>query len=231
MQGQLSRSVMGMLQVALLVLLLGSGLTTALWAVSHNGFGVVQGGDLPWNLGAGDWNAAPSESVCVLGTPGVATAAAANEAIGWTGASPVAQGDGTSEFYGCAANLSFLGTTTWQRVSWSGVRVLPVAGLTLLWWLLFRIVGQVRRGRGFSPSVSRRIAVIGVAVMVGVPAIRVLRWLVGRWLVETSTASAIARPEGLDLGVEWVVIGLVILVIGYAWREAIRMRGDLEGLV
>lgn len=231
MRSLFSRSVLGFVQATLVVLLVGSSLTTAMWVVGHNGLQVVDTADLPLWLGEGAWNALPEEPVHVLGPAGVATAAASNRITGWSGEGEVRAGNGTSEFFGSEANLSFLATTRAQRLAWSGVRLLPVIGLALLWWLLFLIVGQVRRGRGFERPVATRITLIGMLVMIGLPAIGFLKWLVARWLVETSTAANIAAAADSHFDLAPVAIGLVILVVGYAWGEAIRMREDLEGLV
>jgi hypothetical protein len=231
MRNLLSRSALGFVQATLAVLLVGSSLAAAMWVVGYNGFQVVETAELPLRLGEGPWNALPYEPVHVRGPAGVATAAAGNRAISWTGEVEVRAGDGTSEFFGSEANLSFLGLTTLQRLAWSGVRIAPVIGLAFLWWLLFWIVGRVRRGHGFERAVSTRITLIGLLVTIGAPAIEVLRWQVARWLIETSTASDIAAPADTHFGLAPVAIGLAILVVGYAWREAIRMREDLDGLV
>ncbi len=58
-----------------------------------------------------------------------------------------------------------------------------------------------------------------------------MRWIVARWLVESSTAAEIAGPVSGTVSVWPVAVGLVLLVVALAWREAAGMRRDLQGLV
>jgi hypothetical protein len=146
-------------------------------------------------------------------------------------AGEIRSGDGTAEFYGNLAGLSFWAPTWAQHAAWVAVRALPAAGLAVIWWLLSRTVHDVRRNRGFTPRIPRRLRVVGALVLLGVPLLQLARWGVARWLVETSTASGIADVPALRLEVWPFATGLVILVLASAWRETVRMREDLEGLV
>ena len=101
----------------------------------------------------------------------------------------------------------------------------------MIWWLLFRIVHDVRRRLGFTRPIARRLRIIGGLVLVGVPLLQLARWAVARWLIERSKAAGIAHAPRLHVDMWPFAVGLVILVMASAWRETVRMREDLEGLV
>lgn len=231
MRTTVPRVLMASVQAGLLTLVVTTGLLLAAWVLGYNALGLVPGSELPYALRSSEFNAVPSEPVLVQGRAGVATAAAANHLTGGIPAGVVRQGDGTSEFYGNQAYLSFWALTRAQHAAWVGVRALPLLGMTVVWWLLFRIVADVRRGVGFTRPTGRRMGAIGVLVLLGLPLAQVLRWQVSRWLVESSTAADIASVPPLHVAVWPFAVGLVILVIASAWQEAARMRADLEGLV
>lgn len=226
-----SRSILGLVQVVLLALAVTTGVLFAVWMLGYNGLGVVSGSDLPSQLQTSDSNTAPSEAVLVQGKEGIATVAAANSVTGGVAGRTVQSGDGSSEFYGNQAYLSFWAPTTAQHVSWLAVRALPTLGLAVIWWLLFRIVRDVRRGAGFTRMVARRMQVIGLLVLIGLPLVELARWKVADWLVESSTAARIAEAAPLHLDVWPFAVGMVVLVLAWSWREAATMREDLEGLV
>lgn len=226
-----SRSILGLVQVGLLVLTVATGILFAAWMLGYNGLGLISGSDLPAQLQTSDSNAAPSEMVLVQGKEGIATIAAANRVTGGVAGHTVQPGDGSSEFYGNPAYLSFDGPTEAQHVSWLAVRALPVLGLAVIWWLLFRIVRDVRRGAGFTRIVARRMLIIGVLVLIGLPAVELARWKVANWLVESSTAARMADAAPLHLDVWPFAVGMVVLVLAWSWRDATAMREDLEGLV
>jgi hypothetical protein len=223
------RAGMYALQLALLVVSVGSAVVFAVWILSYNGFGLVQGGWLPDALASSDVNAVPYEPVLVQGDIGVATAAAAQDAIGGglVGIAP----PGASEFYGNTAFLSFWSMTFAQHLAWTAVRALPMLGMAVIFWLMFTLVRDVRNGKAFTRKVAGYLGIIGVIAVLGSPLLQVARWLVARWLVETSTAADIAAATPLSLAVWPIVLGLVVLVAGFAWREAVVIKEDMEGVV
>ena len=156
MEARRSRSALVLAQIVLLVLCVGSGLLFAAWMLGYNGLGLVSGEALPSQLRTGESNTVPSEVVLVQGKVGLATVAAANEVTGWLPAGEIRSGDGSSEFYGNQASLSFWALTRSQHTAWVAVRALPALGLAVVWWLLFRIVQHVRQGNGFTTPVARR---------------------------------------------------------------------------
>ena len=226
-----ARSLMALVQVALLGLGLLTSAAFAAWLLGFNGLGLVGGDDLPRSLQIADSNTIPYEPVLVRGEIGLGTTIAANQANGDFTQHAVVTGDGSSEFFGNQANLSFWSLTWAQRASWAGVRAVPLLGMAVIWWLLFRLVQDVRRGVGFSRRSARRMTTIGLLVLLGMPLTQLLRWLVARWLVESSTAAALAEPAPLRVDLWPLAVGLVLLVLAAAWRETARMRADLEGLV
>lgn len=224
------RSSVGLVLVqgVLLTLCAASLLVFASWTLGYNGLGLVAD-RMPDRLM--EANAQVHEPVLVDGPAGIATTAAANTVIGTRAPLTVEYGDGTAEFFGNQADLSFLGPTRTQHAAWVAVRALPALGLSMIWWVLFRIVHDVRRRLGFTRQIALRIRIIGGLVLLGVPLLQLAGWAVARWLIETSTAAGIAHAPRLHVDVWPFAIGLVIVVMASVWRETVRMREDLEGLV
>jgi hypothetical protein len=229
METRRSSVVLGLVQAGLLVLSAASFLVFASWMLGYNGLGLASGHAMPKQLS--ESNVVMHEPVHLLGAPGVATAAAGNHITGGVPNGEIRAGDGTSEFYGDGANLSFWAATNSQHAAWVAVRAVPPLGLAGIWWLLFLIVRSVRCRAGFTKSVARRIRIIGALVLVGVPLVQLCRWEVARWLVDSSSAAKIAVVEHFQLELWPLAVGLVILVMASAWSEAAKMREDLEGLV
>lgn len=229
METRRSSVVLGLVEAGLLALSAASVLVFASWILGYNGLGLVAGDVMPKQLS--ESNAVMHEPVHVLGAAGAATAAAGNRITGGVSDKLVRAGDGTSEFYGDEANLSFWAPTKSQHAAWVAVRAVPPLGLAGIWWLLLLIVRSVRRGEGFTKSVARRIRIIGALVLVGMPVVQLCRWEVAKWLVDSSSAAKIAVVGNFQLQLWPLAVGLVLLVMASAWGEAARMREDLEGLV
>lgn len=213
-------------RVLLLTLVFSSLAGVAAWVLSPQALGVIDGSNTP-----GHWqfvNIVMNEPVNVQGPAGVGTASQANAVIGDLNEQ---EQPGAAEFYGNQAQLSFWAPTLAQESAWVAVRALPLAGSALIWWLLFAIVRRVGREDGFSDSVVTRLRFVGLLVMLGTPACIVARWGVATWLVETSAAKEIADAAPLYLPWWPIALGVVVLVVAHAWRQAAAMREDLAGLV
>lgn len=221
------------LQLSLMIFSIASALIFAVWLLGANGFGVLSPVRLPESLALSDIYAAPNEAVSVGGEEvGIATAIAAQEAIGgspsnFSGAAP----SGTSEFFSNTASLSFLAVTAPQSIAWTTVRALPLAGMSVIFGLMFLLIRAVRQGQALTPKVARYLGAIGVIAAVGSPLLQWARWVVADWLVETSTAAQIAEAAPLKISLWPIILGLLIVMIGFAWREAILVKADTEGLV
>lgn len=242
MRAPANSSILRAVQVLISMMLVGTSLLALAWMTGYNGFGVLPRLPEAVGLRLQEVNGVPSEPVLVDGAAGVATAAAGNAITGGINGtladhdvsdstSGIRPGDGTSEFYGNQAHLSFWALTKVQHVAWVAVRVVPLVGVAAVWWLLFLLVGGIRRGSGFTAMASRRIATIGLVLAAGTPVVQVARWLVAKWLVESSTAASIADPVSLRVALWPIVVGVVVMVVAVAWREAAKMRTDLQGLV
>lgn len=242
MPGSATSSSLTVVQFILAAMLASTSMLAAAWIGGYNGIGVIP--PLPQTLGLDlhETNGVPSEAVLVQGEPGVATVRAANAITGGINGTLAEQDasddpdgilpvDGTSEFYGNRAHLSFWATTPSQHTAWVAVRVAPLVGGAVIWWLLLLMVRDIRRGQGFTTRTARRITGIGLLLALGLPLVQVVRWVVARWLVESSTAARIANPESVNVSLWPIAVGLVLMVVALAWREAAEMRGDLQGLV
>ena len=243
MRASTRSSGLALVQSFLAVMVASTGLLAVAWITGYNGLGVLPALPHRLELSVQEVDAVPSEPVVVQGRAGVATAAAANAITGGVNGTltnrdashdpngSAGPGSGTSEFYGNQAFLSFWALSTPQHVSWVAVRVAPLLGLTLIWWLLLAMVRNIRRGHGFTARTAKRIAGIGLLLALGMPLTQLLRWIVARWLVESSTATGIADPAPISLALWPVAVGMVLLVVALSWGEAARMRDDLQGLV
>ncbi|WP_372729710.1 hypothetical protein [Nocardioides sp.] len=101
-------------------MLASTSLLAVAWIGGYNGVGILP--PLPTALGLHETAGVPSEPVTVHGEPGVATVAAANAVTGGINGTltrydasgtpdGIGPGDGTSEFYGSSAHLSFWALT------------------------------------------------------------------------------------------------------------------------
>jgi hypothetical protein len=240
-----TRATTGLRAVQLVVaaMLVGTTVLAVAWIGGYNGVGVLPGSTLDTvGLELLESNAVPSEPVVLPNRYGVATAAAGNQVTGGINGTltehdasqnpnGIRPGDGTTEFYGQEAHLSFWAMTRSQHAAWVAVRVAPLIGLILIWWTLLMLVRDIGRGRGFTTRTARRLTGIGLLLGIGMPVVQLARWTVARWLVESSTAANIANAADLRIELWPIAVGLVLIVVAFAWREAARMRGDLEGLV
>ena len=241
--GDSSTTGLRAVQVVLAAMLVGTTLLAVAWIGGYNGAGVLPSRVLSTlGLELMESNAVPSEPVVLPNKYGVATAAAGNAFTGGINGtltqhdasqSPdgIGPGDGTSEFYGQEAHLSFWALTRSQHAAWVAVRVAPLLGLVLIWWTLLVLVRDIGRGSGFTTRTARRLTGIGLLLAIGMPVVQLARWAVARWLVESSTAAPIANAPDLRIALWPIAVGLVLVVVAVAWREAARMRDDLAGLV
>ena len=240
MRNSATSSSLAAVQVFLAVMLASTSLLAVAWIGGYNGIGILP--RLPQSLSLNEFNSVPNEAVVIHGEPGVATAAAGNAITGGidgtlsqhdASQSPnvISPGDGTSEFYGNRAFLSFWAVTSLQHSAWVAVRVAPLVGGAVIWWALFLVVRDIRRGHGFTTKTARRIAGMGIVLGLGMPLVQVTRLLVARWLVESSTAAQIAEAAPVTVSLWPIAVGLVLMVVALAWREASTMRSELQGLV
>ncbi|WP_062307865.1 hypothetical protein [Demequina subtropica] len=230
MKVMVRRSAIGVVQWCALALAVVSAVWALAWALGPNGLDAVE----LWRLGdVLMWSDAntigPNEAVTIDGEAGVQSAIAAQELAG--GMRDTANGTVGVEFYGNESHLTIYGASRVEQLAWMAVRALPLAGVAVIWWLVFRILGDIRRAAGFVPTVARRIIAIGALVAVGSPLAEWAQWAVADWIVEDSAAGAVATAAPLAVNLSVVVMGLVIVALGVAWREAAAMRRDLEGLV
>ncbi|WP_062515885.1 hypothetical protein [Demequina gelatinilytica] len=230
MKVMVRRSAIGVVQWTAMALAVVSAVWALAWALGPNGVDVIE----LWRLGdVLMWSDAntlgPNEAVTIDGEAGVQSAIAAQQLAG--GLQSTSNGDFGVEFYGNESHVTIYGASRVEQFAWMAVRALPLAGVAVIWWLVFRTVGEIRRAAGFGPAASRRIIAIGVLVAVGSPLAAWARWAVADWIVEGSAAGAVATAAPLAVNLSVVVAGLVIMALGVAWREAAAMRRDLEGLV
>lgn len=138
-----------------------------------------------------------------------------------------------------AARVAFAGEVRWtipdagtvQRV----LALLPSAETVVLLVLgavcLWRLVTGIRAGEPFQAAVVRRLRVLALLVLAQVIVVRATA------LVADFAVTAPARPDPqttVDLGAGDLLgfaVGLLLLALAECFRQGVRLRADVEGLV
>ncbi|MCA1783187.1 MAG: hypothetical protein ABR500_02500 [Dermatophilaceae bacterium] len=217
------------LALVLAALSVGYALVLALGA---NGLGLVTSSP---DEGLGrlgpDAFAVASMPVRVLGAAGPATAAAANAQIPALGSYEQGAPAGAAEFFGDTAFVSIWAWELPAQLAWLAVRIIPALGLAVVWWLLFRISRDARSEHAWSARTTGRLRTMAALIGVGGPLAAVARWIVDRWLLESSTAAAVADPAALRIPLWTVAVGLALVMAAALVERATAMAEDLEGVI
>jgi len=116
------------------------------------------------------------------------------------------------------------------RLAYAGpvlfTQALALTVLVLLW----RIVGTVASGEVFVRENARRMLAIGVIVAVGGSLAQVLRYLGWVDMIEHSAAAGVVRAAW-SFSFLPLLAGAVILLLAEVFRQGVRIRADVEGLV
>ncbi|MDO5503411.1 MAG: hypothetical protein Q4G67_09595 [Actinomycetia bacterium] len=223
------------MSIAALILAGLSALYALLFVVGSNGLGWLTIWDLPRNLGFRFFIEpfqVPSFLVHVDGEAGVQTAAAANALVPpLTDSNPNGAPPGTVEFFGDLAFVSVWAMEPSWTAAWLLSRILPAAGLAVVWWLLYRIARGTRSEMAWSTETARRLRIMALLVGVGGPLAALAKWAVDGWIVGQSTAADLVRLADLRIPLWTIAAGLALLMAATLVDRARAMADDLDGLV
>ncbi|MFX0539288.1 hypothetical protein ACQBAT_05075 [Ornithinimicrobium sp. Y1847] len=124
---------------------------------------------------------------------------------------------------------------TWlQNVTFIALHVVPLLALAWIWWALADIVRDSRRGSVFTEANARRLTAAGLLVLVGAPLVALGSWALHGWALAGSTlADRMTMPTFGLAALPWglMAAGAGLIVLGVAWRRAVRLEHEVEGLV
>ena len=119
---------------------------------------------------------------------------------------------------------------TTAQLRWAGLRdlapgLLVIAGL----WLVHSLLRSVRRGDAFTSANVRRLRLLALVVLIGVPVATYVSSVCASELASSAgfegPGITITMPGGAFLG------GIALLVLTEVFASGVRLRDDLEGTV
>lgn len=131
---------------------------------------------------------------------------------------------------GSSMELTFWGPTLGDRLGFAGPQLAAQAVILLVLWLLWRIVRTVPAAEVFTQGNARRVVGIGLAVAVGGSAVQLLGYALHRGIVARSAAAGIVDVT-FSFSFLPLVIGAVVLLLAEVFRQGVRLRADVDGLV
>lgn len=181
----------------------------------------------------------PALSVAVLPDNGFgdrwqATAREHHELFAWKdtsdGTRDAATGLPPVELFTPTMQLSILGPTWDDRIGFAGPELAAQALFLLLLWLLWRVVRTVPTGEVFTTANVRRIVSIGLVVAVGGSAVQWLGFAAHKAIVARSAAAGIV-DVAFSFSVVPLAVGATLLLLAEVFRQGLRLRADMAGLV
>lgn len=141
----------------------------------------------------------------------------------FTGLPPVEWGFGDARMSLWGAGAVDRASLAAPVVAWG---VLALVVLLLLW----RLVGSIAADDVFTRANARRVALIGVLVATCGSVIQFAEhWLNARIVARSAADGILQAAFSFSFLPLWV--GLVVLALAQVFREGVRMRDDVEGLV
>ncbi|MEU3456684.1 DUF2975 domain-containing protein [Micromonospora sp. NPDC006766] len=131
---------------------------------------------------------------------------------------------------GSSMELTFWGPTWDDRLGFAVPQLAAQALILLVLWLLWRIVRTVPTAEVFTAANARRMGGIGVAVAVGGTVVQWLGYALHDGIVGRSAAAGLVD---LPFSFSFLppVIGSVVLLLAEVFRQGVRLRADVDGLV
>jgi hypothetical protein len=120
---------------------------------------------------------------------------------------------------------------TWpDRIGFAGPKLAEQAMVLVVLWLLWLVVRTVPAGEIFTPANARRMLTIGAVVALGGSAVQLLTYLAHRAIISRSAADGILEVA-FSLSFLPLLAGAVILLLAEVFRQGVRLRADVDGLV
>ena len=98
----------------------------------------------------------------------------------------------------------------------------------LIWGItmLRRILATTAAGCPFDRLNPRRLNTLGWIIVVSVAVASLLQYLVSRWVLSRFESVTVPLAPSIDANLEWLMCGLVVLVLAAIWREAVLMAEE-----
>jgi hypothetical protein len=101
--------------------------------------------------------------------------------------------------------------------------------LALFLWvltLLRRILATTAGGHPFDPVNPRRLNTLGWIILSAAVISSLLEYLVSRWVLARVEVVTVSLSPPINIHQEWILCGLLVLVLAAIWKEAVRMAEE-----
>jgi hypothetical protein len=92
--------------------------------------------------------------------------------------------------------------------------------------LLRKILATAAEGRPFDPENVRRLNLLGSIILISAVAVTVIQHFLARWILKGVAFTSVALSPPLQLQKEWIICGLLVLLLAAIWKEAVRMAEE-----
>jgi len=157
------------------------------------------------------------------------------------GEAPMAEVDGTLYIFGASgATLHVEGPTRWQRLLSIVPGVLVACVVAVVAMLLWQVARCAGRGHLFGRTSARLLLTAAIVVLVGGVAVSLISAFARLSLARGAPAALGAPGEAAGAGMSVsllpaiamaAVVSMVLLILAQMFRQAARLREEVEGLV
>lgn len=126
--------------------------------------------------------------------------------------------------------LTFWGPTWQDRLGFAGPRLAAQALILLVLWLLWRIVRTVPTAEVFTPANARRMTGIGLTVALGGSAVQLLGFTAHKAVITRSAAAGIV-DVAFSFSFLPLLVGAIVLLLAEVFRQGVRLRAEVDGLI
>lgn len=100
--------------------------------------------------------------------------------------------------------------------------------LVFLWAvnLLREILATTVKGRPFDPVNPRRLSTLGWIIISASVATSLLQYFASKWILSRVEILSVPTSPSIQSNKEWIVCGLLVLVLAAIWKEAVRMAEE-----
>lgn len=107
-------------------------------------------------------------------------------------------------------------------------------GIFILFWalalwgitLLRRILATTAGGHPFDRTNVRRLSILGWIIVSASALTSLLQYLAARWLLSRVEVLTVPVSPPIQIQEEWIVCGLLLVVLAAIWKEAVRMAEE-----
>jgi len=110
-----------------------------------------------------------------------------------------------------------------------GLQAIAILFLGLFLWgitLLRRILATTAGGRPFDPINPRRLNAMGWIIVSASVLSSILQYLASRLTLSKVEVTTLPLSPSIQIHKEWIVCGLLVLVLAAIWKEAVRMAEE-----